>query len=30
MVYGVHLRYGNVRREMGETEDLSKEHKMDD
>lgn len=30
MVYEVPLRYGNVRREMGKIETLSKEQKMDE
>lgn len=30
MVYEVHLRYGNVRKEIGKIENLSKEHKMDE
>lgn len=30
MAYRVHLRYGNVRKEIGKTENLSKKHKMNE
>jgi len=30
VVYEVHLGYGNVRRDVGKLDSLSKEHKMDE